>query len=108
MSYYNGIPDKDLIEEGWTKDQITELRRLEDNIRARRKKEWDDEQKKWRQQWEDLGPFGQKAFSELWMAGMPEQLVLDQARRLGKIREQRDIERQIRLAERKWWQFWIK
>lgn len=112
MSYYNGISHEELVAEGWTDEQIAELRNVEDKIRQRKKKEWDDAQNKWKREWEELGPWGQKAFNDLWLSSgalsaAPE-AVLSMARAEGKLLEQRHLEHQIRLANKKWWQFWIK
>jgi len=37
MSYFSGITDPELIEEGWSPDQIAELRRAEKGVEAKRK-----------------------------------------------------------------------
>ncbi len=112
MSYYNGIPDEDLVAEGWTAEQIAELRKVEKQIRERRKKEWVDEQAKWKKEWDALGLWGQKAFNELWLSSShlstPPETVLREAMARGKAMEQAHIERQVRLLNKKWWQFWIQ
>lgn len=94
--------------EGWSSEQIAELRRVEDGIRKRRQKEWEEERARWRAEWEDLGPEGQKAFNEMWMSGMPKDYVLQEAKRIGQARERQNAERMVRLMDKKWWQFWIK
>ena len=112
MSYYNGIPDEDLVAEGWTPEQINELRKVEDKIRQRMKKEWFDAQEKWKKEWDDLGPWGQKAFNSMWLSSShlsaaPE-AVLRMAKVEGAAMEQKHIQHQLRLADKKWWQFWIR
>lgn len=112
MSYYTGISKEELLEEGWTDEQIAELRAVEDKIRQRKKKEWFDAQEKWRKEWDDLGPWGQKALNRMWLSSSylstPPEAVIVMAKQEGLLMEQRHMEHQIRLANKKWWQFWIK
>lgn len=112
MSYYNGISQEELVAEGWSDEQIAELRKVEDDIRARLKREWVDAQEKWRIEWDDLGPWGQKAFNDLWLSSShlstPHETVLMLAKARGKAMYQEHIARHVRLMNKRWWQFWIR
>jgi hypothetical protein len=85
MSYYQGIPDADLIVEGWT-----------------------PEQRKFRQEYDALSPNAKKAYASLSMTPFPVDRIMDQARSMGAQMDARDMARQVRLMDRKWWQFWIR
>ncbi len=118
MSYFNGITDKELTEEGWTPEQITELRRVEKVHveKAIRKKEADynanmdalnaDGMKTYSML--TSGPHGQDRYFAAWAAkGSQESIGRARESKLAA-QELRRIEREIRVSNKRWWQFWIR
>ncbi len=108
MSYYQGIPDADLLEEGWTPDQIKELRSVEDRYRDKLKQRAIADQLGFRKEYDALSPNAKKAYGSLAMSGFMGSDIFEHARRMGAQMDARDAERWIRLNNRKWWQFWIR
>lgn len=108
MSYYQGIPDADLLDEGWTPEQIKELRAVEDKYREKLKAEAIAEQRKFREEYDALSPNAKKAYGALCMTPFPVDRIMEQARRMGAQMDARDMARQVQLMDRKWWQFWIR
>jgi hypothetical protein len=108
MSYYQGIPDEDLIEEGWTEAQLKELRKSEDSYRKKLEAKAIEEQRKFREEYNALSPNAKKAYGELCMIPFPPDIIMEHARLMGEDMDARDNARTMRILNRKWWQFWIK
>lgn len=118
MSYFNGISDNELLEEGWSMEQIKELRRVERaHIEKVIRKKEEDYLANMQALNEDgsktyamliSGPHAQDKYFAAWAARGSQEAI-------GRSREARmaaeelvRIEREIRVANRRWWQFWIR
>lgn len=120
MSYFNGITDAELREEGWTDVQIAELRRVEVAHEARQKREADEAYQK---NMADLDEKGAEMYARAVSIGVPPHVAAWAAAGESRNRPLREAQqkaaraaeeqriataRALRRLNRKWWQFWIR
>lgn len=105
MSYFSGITDPELIEEGWSPDQIAELRRAEKGVEAKRKIAAENRLQ------EDLGALngkGRKIYYELTTGPIPwpASIAASAARASQDPPKHEPKFIYAPMTTRKWWQFW--
>lgn len=111
MSYFNGITDAELKEEGWTPEQIKELRRVEF---ATQEKKAAKKEKDLADNMAALNATGAKTFAMLtsgpfpsdphfaaWAARGSQEALASTPKRSPE-----DMAREVARMDRKWWQFW--
>lgn len=105
MSYFSGITDPELIEEGWSLDQIAELRRAEKGVEAKRKLA---AEKRLQDDLSALNDKGRKIYHELTTGPIPwpESIAASAARASQGPPKHEPKFIYAPTPERKWWQFW--